>query len=102
MKVDFRSSNLGPDSCRNYVLPKIVSNNIPRADLTENLTCSTIQYLSDLRRRLLAGLHLKYNPTTHRRHVGRLCVGSERRCRAQSGSPPETVVLPPYLSSLSL
>ncbi|MFS7940672.1 hypothetical protein Hanom_Chr05g00467211 [Helianthus anomalus] len=48
------------------------------------------------------GLFPKYNSTTHHRHGSRLCVGSERRCRAQPCSPPETVVLPPYLSSLSL
>ncbi|MFS7934022.1 hypothetical protein Hanom_Chr05g00386591 [Helianthus anomalus] len=56
---------------------KKVSNNKSRADLTGNLTCSTIKYLLDLHRRLV-GLNLKYNSTTHRRHGGRLCVGSER------------------------
>ncbi|MFS7901070.1 hypothetical protein Hanom_Chr00s166226g01826911 [Helianthus anomalus] len=103
MKVNFRSSDLGrnltgflSELC---ITKKMFSHNISRADLTENLTCSTIQYLPDLRRRL-AGLHLKYSATTHRRHGGGLCVENGRRCRARPGSPPETVVLPPYLSSL--
>ncbi|MFS7965747.1 hypothetical protein Hanom_Chr09g00765821 [Helianthus anomalus] len=79
MKVDFRSSERGRNLTEFLPELRIVSNNISRADLTENLTCSTIQYLPDLRRNL-AGLHLKYKFTNHgRHHGGRLCVGSERR-----------------------
>ncbi|MFS7909815.1 hypothetical protein Hanom_Chr02g00098931 [Helianthus anomalus] len=80
-KVDFRSPELGRNLTGFLPEPKIVSNNISRADLTINLTCSTIQYLPDLRQRL-AGLHQKYNSPPLWRPFMQLCVRSEGRCRA--------------------